>query len=79
MSDYNEIRALKASVRGVLDTTKNLAAVQERVEALDDHSEVETGLLDDLVRLTSAHAVAAAALRGLVNTMQNRRAAGAST
>jgi hypothetical protein len=79
MSDYNEIRALKASLRGVLDTTESLAAVRERVEALDDHSAIETELLEDLARLTSAHAVASAALRGLVNAMQSRRAADAAT
>jgi hypothetical protein len=78
MTDVNETRALKASFRGALDTGIRLAEIQERVDALDDHAEIDTALLEDLVRLTTAHAVASAALRGLVNTMQTRRAAGAS-
>ena len=78
MADVNETRALKASLRGALDTATHLAAIQERVEGLDDHSEIAADLLDDLARLAGAHAVAAAALRGLVNTMLTRRGASAS-
>ncbi|MBA2257517.1 MAG: hypothetical protein H0W18_01340 [Acidobacteria bacterium] len=78
MTDVNETRALKASFRGALDTGRSLAEIQARVDALDDHADVDDGLLDDLARLTSAHAVASAALRGLVDTMRTRRAAGAS-
>ena len=55
-----------------------LAEIQQRVDGLDDHVEIDAGLLDDLARLTAAHAVASAALRGLVNAMQTRRSAGAS-
>lgn len=78
MTDVNEIRALKASFRGALDTGRNLVALQARVDALDDHAEIDNDLLEDLARLTSAHAVASTALRGLVNTMRTRRASGAS-
>jgi len=78
MTDVNEIRALKASLRGTLDTGARLAEIQQRVDGLDDHVEIDAGLLDDLARLTAAHAVASAALRGLVNAMQTRRSAGAS-
>lgn len=75
MSDPNEIRALKASFRGVLDTAGTLASLQARVEGLDEHGEVSAEDLEELGRLTAAHAVASAALRGLVNTMQTRRGA----
>jgi hypothetical protein len=78
MTDVNETRALKASLRGALETGSRLAEMQERVDALDDRAEVDAGLLEDLARLTIAHAVASAALRGLVNAMQTRRSAGAS-
>lgn len=75
MTDPNEIRALKASLRGVLDATAALADLQPRVEALDEHGDIPAEELEQLARVTSGHAVASAALRGLVNTMQTRRAA----
>ena len=75
MTDVNEIRALKASLRGALDTGTGLAEIQQRVDGLEDHVEIDAGLLDDLARLTAAHAVASAALRGLINAMQIRRSA----
>jgi hypothetical protein len=75
MADVNEIRALKASFRGALDTAHTLAALQQKVEALDDHAEPETEWLEELGRLTLAHAVASAALRGLVDTIRKRREA----
>lgn len=78
MTDLNETRALKASFRGALDTASNLAAMREQVEALDDHAEIGADRLEELARLTAAQAVASAALRGLVHTMQTRRGAGAS-
>jgi hypothetical protein len=78
MTDVNETRALKASLRGALDSGIQLAEIQERVDALDEHAEIDGGLLDDLTRLPAAHAVASAALRGLVNAIQTRRSAGAS-
>jgi hypothetical protein len=73
MVDPNEIEALRASMRGVRRSAEALAGLSERVEALDSHSEISDADLDDLHRLSSAHAVAAQALRGLVNTMLKRR------
>lgn len=75
MADVNEIRALKASLRGAIETAQNLAAVQQQVEELDDQAEPGADLLDELARVTSAHAVASAAVRGLVVTMLKRREA----
>lgn len=78
MTDLNEIRALKASFRGALDTASTLAAMRVQVEGIDDHGDIGADLLEELARLTTAHAVASAALRGLVHTMQARRGAGTS-
>lgn len=75
MSDVNEIRALKASFRGAIDTTQTLAAVQQKVEALDDHGEPDRELLDELSRVSVAHAIASNAFRGLIETMLKRRTA----
>ena len=75
MSDVNEIRALKASLRGAIETAQNLSAIQSKVEGLDDQAEPGAELLDELARLTSAHAVASAAVRGLVVAMLKRREA----
>ena len=73
MSDPNEIRALKASLRGALDTAGHLGGMQSKIEALDEHGDVSAEDLEELARLASAHAVAGAALKGLVNTMHSRR------
>ena len=73
MGDVNEIRALQASLRGVRQTSEQLGAVSGRVEAADPHAEIADADLDELRRLTLAHAVAAQALRGLVETMLRRR------
>jgi hypothetical protein len=73
MSDPNEIEALRASMRGVRHTVEALAGMSDRVEALDAGSDISDTDLDDLQRLSSAHAVAAQALRGLVQTMLRRR------
>ena len=78
MSDPNEIRALKASVRGAIDAAAPLAALQGKVEALDEHADIAVADLEELARFTSANAVASAALRGLVEAMQTRRAANAT-
>ena len=73
MKDPNEIRALKASFRGAIDTAAALSALEGRIEALDEHGEIDTELLDALLPVSSAHAVGSAALRGLVQTIQARR------
>jgi hypothetical protein len=73
MSDPNEFEALKASMRGVRRSAEALTGICERVEALDGQSDISDSDLDDLQRLSAAHAVAAQALRGLVHTMLKRR------
>ena len=75
MSDPNEIRALKASLRGAIDTAAALESLQPRVEAFDERGDIGQEDLDELARVTSAHAIASTALRGLVNTMIGRRSA----
>jgi len=74
MTDANEIEALKASLRGVRRSADTLSVVLgDRVEALDPRTEIPDTDLDDLQRLSSAHAVAAQAFRGLVQTILRRR------
>jgi hypothetical protein len=72
MADPNEIEALKASTRGALTAADALRALHAKVEAMDGHSEITPDDLEELGRITLAHAVAAQALRGLVETMRNR-------
>ena len=78
MTDRNEIEALKASLRGALSTGESLAALKDNVEALDASTDIAADDLEALARVTLAHAIAAQALRGLVDTMRTRRAAGAA-
>ena len=78
MTDPNEIRALKASLRGVLDSAAALAALQEKVEGLDDRGDVSVEDLEGLGSAAAGNAVAASALRGLIGTMQTRRGAATS-
>jgi hypothetical protein len=78
MKDPNELRALKASLRGALDTAAALAAQQGKVEALDEHGDIAPDDLEELGRISAAHAIASTALRGLVTTMQARRSASAT-
>ncbi len=73
MTDPNEIAALQASFRGALSTADALAALQDRIAALDPHGDIPPADLEELARVTAAHAIASAALRGLVNTMRVRR------
>ena len=73
MSDSNEIEALKASMRGVMASLQDLRPLAERVEALDPRIDISDADFDDLQRLSGSHAVAAQALRGLVDTMLKRR------
>lgn len=75
MTDPNEIRALKSSLLGAIETAAALTALQPRIEALDERGEIDAADLDELSRVTAAHAIASAALRGLVNTMLARRSA----
>ena len=73
MADPNEIAALKASFRGALGTAGSLAAFADRIEGLDPHADMSSADLEELQRVTAAHAIASAALRGVVNTMIGRR------
>jgi hypothetical protein len=73
MSDPNEIEALKSSMRGAVNSLQDLRPLAERVEALDPLQAVRDADLGDLQRVTLAHALAAQALRGLVETMLKRR------
>ena len=78
MTDSNEIAALKASFRGALSTADALGALRERVESLDPGVDIASADLEELARVAVAHAVASAALRGLIVTMLARRGAGAA-
>ena len=73
MADLTEIEALKASLRGARSGAEALAGVAARIEAADPRSDVADADLDELQRLTLANALAAQALRGLVESMLKRR------
>lgn len=73
MSDPSELSALKASFRGALSTAAALQTLQPRIDALDAATDVSPEVLEELTRVSAAHAVASAALRGLIDTMQARR------
>jgi hypothetical protein len=73
MADVNEIEALKASMRGALSAAAALGALKEKIEALDPRAEVSGDDLEELGRVSLAHALAAQALRGLVETIRNRQ------
>ena len=76
MADVNEIRALKASLLGALDTAAALEGMKSKVLGIDrdaTDSDIAPGDLEELARLTLAHAVSSQALRGLVEGMRARR------
>ena len=73
MTDSSEIAALQASYRGALATADALQAVSSKVEALGPHADIAAEDLEELARVTAAHTIASAALRGLVVTMLARR------
>lgn len=73
MVDLTEIEALKASLRGALRAAEALTDVAGRTEAADPRSDVADADLEQLQRLSLANAVAAQALRGLVESMLKRR------
>lgn len=72
MADSNEIEALKASFRGALSTAAALAALEDRVLALDPRADIPAEDLDELGRVTLAHAVSSQALRGLIESIRAR-------
>jgi hypothetical protein len=73
MADSNEIEALKASFRGALSTAAALAALEDRILALDPRADIPAEDLDELGRVTLAHAVSSQALRGLIESIRARR------
>ena len=73
MPDLTEIEALKASLRGARRAADALGDLAARTEAADPRSDIADGDLDELQRLSLANAVAAQALRGLVESMLKRR------
>lgn len=73
MTDPNELAALKASLRGAIATNETLAALLVRIETLPADGDPSGDDLAALARLSAAHAIASAALRGLVDTMLERR------
>jgi hypothetical protein len=73
MTDVHEIRALKASFQGALDTARALDAIESKVMSLDPGVDVTADDLEELGRVTLAHAVSSQALRGLVESMRTRR------
>jgi hypothetical protein len=75
MADLTEIEALKASLRGARRASEALTDVATRVDMADPRADVSGSDLEELQRLTLANAVAAQALRGLVESMLRRRGA----
>lgn len=73
MSDRNELQALQAALRGALAMTAALARISDRITSLDPDAEISGADVEELARLTLAHAVSSQALRGLVETMRTRR------
>jgi hypothetical protein len=73
MADLNEIRALKASFQGALDAAAALEAIKAKVMALDPTADVSADDLEELGRVTLAHAVSSQALRGFIESMRARR------
>jgi hypothetical protein len=73
MGDPNEIAALKSSFRGAIGTAAALAALASKIQNLEPDIEIGADDLEELARVTAAHAIASAALRGLVVTMLARR------
>ncbi len=78
MTDPNELEALKASFRGALGTAAALEALKDKVAALGPNHDIAAVELEELARVTLAHAVSSQALRGLVETMRVRRETGAA-
>lgn len=59
MTDVNEMEALTASLRGALSTGDTLVALKDKVGGFDSHAEIALEDLDELARVTLAHAIAA--------------------
>ncbi len=79
MTDTNEFEALKASLRGALETARALELVQAKVDALRPQDAIDEPQMEELARASLAHAVASQALRGLVESMRARRESSGGT
>lgn len=79
MVDVTEVEAMKASLRGARSAAAALDEVSGRIERTDSHADVAERDLDDLYRLSLANALAAQALRGLVESMLKRRGRAATS
>jgi hypothetical protein len=75
MIDRNELQALQAAFRGALATAAALEELSARITALDSSDAISSAELEELARVTLAHAVSSQALRGLVETMRARERA----
>jgi hypothetical protein len=73
MADLTEIEALKASTRGALHAAETLGTVATKIDDIDPSADISGDDLDELQRLSLANALAAQALRGLVESMLKRR------
>jgi len=69
MTDPNGIEALKASFRGALSTADALAALKDKVADLDPATGLSPQDVEELGRVTLAHAVASQALRSLIELL----------
>jgi hypothetical protein len=76
MADPREIDALKASFRGLLTTASALDARKDRVAGMSAAVEPAADDLQELLAVVAAHAVAAAAVRGMLVGMLERRGIG---
>ena len=74
MADLTEIEALRASLRGARNAAAALADVAKCVDAVDPRqADLSDDDLESLQLLTLANAIAAQAVRGLVESMLKRR------
>jgi hypothetical protein len=73
MPDPNEMEALQAALRGALGASSALEALTDRIARLAPDHDIDAADLEELARVTLAHAVASQALRGLVESMRARR------
>jgi hypothetical protein len=76
MSEVGAVNALKAAFRGTLRSGEALGPLRERVEALTESEGADATLLEDLARVAAGVALAAAALRGLSETLSQRQSTG---
>ena len=73
MVETGAVAALKAAFRGAMRSGEAFRPLAERVEALTDAEGPDAALLEELARVAAGVAVAAAALRGLSESLSERR------